>query len=65
MIYEAEKKDQEEKNKIRRYQERRNREDFRDLLIEKIHSNEINHKTKWRNFVHIIKNDERFFNLLG
>jgi pre-mRNA-processing factor 40 len=50
---------------MRRKQERKNREDFRDLLIEKIYSNQLNNKVKWRNFVHQIKDDKRFLNLLN
>jgi hypothetical protein len=45
--------------------ERRNRENFRDLLIEKIYSNELGHKTKYKNFVKLIQGDDRLLNLLG
>lgn len=64
-IKELEKKDYEEKRQIRKATERKQRIQFRELLKEKIISGELTQKTKWHNFVHKIKDDERLLNMLG
>jgi hypothetical protein len=54
-----------QKKDEKRRQERKSREAFQALVKEKYLSREINHKTKWREFVKINKEDERYFNIAG
>lgn len=64
-MYELEKVENDERRKNKRKTERLNRENFRELLRAKIALGEINHKTKWKNFVQTIKDSPEFLNLLG
>lgn len=49
----------------KRRQERKNRENFVQLLEEKIVSREVTQKTKWRDLVKTIKDDPRYLNIVG
>jgi len=64
-MYEMEKAENEERRKNKRKNERNNRESFREMLKSKIAVGEINHKTKWKNFVQTIKDTPEFLNMLG
>ncbi|EGR31934.1 hypothetical protein IMG5_099620 [Ichthyophthirius multifiliis] len=64
-MYELEKQEYEERRKNKRYQERINRENFRELLRNKISQGEIDHKTKWKKFVQQIKDEPAFLNMLA
>ena len=60
------KKDKEEeafKKRQRQIQERMHRQAFRDLLIEKIQSDELTFKTKWRQLLKKNKDDKRVLNM--
>lgn len=62
------KKYKEEKNIIteeKKFIEFRNRERFRDMLKNAVNNFEINAKTKWKDYVHKIQNDDRYYNLVG
>ena len=48
----------------KRQQERLNREAFRELLNEHEAKKTLTYKTKWKNFLQLIKDDERFLNLV-
>lgn len=63
-IIELDRLEHDEKRKVRRFQERKNREAFRELLKEHIERKTLTHKTKWRHFVHVIKDDKRFFEMV-
>jgi len=64
-VLDLDRKEREEKRRIKRLQERKNREAFRELLAEKIENGKLNHKAKWRSFVNSIKDDSRLLNMLG
>lgn len=64
-VTELENKEKAERDWSRKLNEYHNRESFRDYLQNAVDKNEINSKTKWRNFVYQIKNDENYLNLLG
>ncbi len=55
----------EEKRRIRRYHERKNREQFCEMLSEFLKQGMFNIKTKWNRFVSQIKNEPRYLNLMG
>ena len=63
-IIELDRLEYEEKRKGKRHQERKNREAFRDLLKEHIDKSTLTHKTKWRHFVQLIKEDKRLYNMV-
>ena len=63
-ILDLDKKEYDEKRKNRRTQERKNREAFRELLKEYIEQGKLIYKTKWRNFVQLIKDDPRLLNMV-
>jgi pre-mRNA-processing factor 40 len=54
-----------EKDTIKKYQEYKNRENFRTLMSNKIFSIEVNYKTKWKVFVHKIKDTTEYNNFIG
>ncbi len=60
-----EQKEYEEKRRVKRYNERKKREAFRSLLIDYENSNTLIYKTKWKNFVQIIKDDPRFLDMVN
>ena len=60
-----EKLDYEEKKRIRRYHERKNRELYREMLEEKFKLGQFTIKTKWNKFVTGIKDDIRYMNLVS
>ena len=60
-----EKQDYDERKRIRRYRERKNRELFREMLDEHFRQGLFNIKTKWNKYVVLIKNEQRYMNLLG
>ena len=60
-----EKLDYEEKKRIKRYHEKKNRELFRELLDEKFKQSVFTIKTKWNRLVIFIKDDPRYVNLIG
>eukprot|EP01017_Pseudomicrothorax_dubius_P008723 TRINITY_DN12880_c0_g1_i2.p1 TRINITY_DN12880_c0_g1~~TRINITY_DN12880_c0_g1_i2.p1 ORF type:complete len:491 (-),score=154.88 TRINITY_DN12880_c0_g1_i2:124-1596(-) len=64
-IVTLEEKDAAEKRKLRWHTERKNREAFRDLLTEHCRKGSLSHKTKWKNFVHLIVEDIRFLAVVG
>lgn len=49
----------------KKFIEFRNRERFRDMLKNAVNNFEINAKTKWRDYVQKIQNDDRYYNLVG
>jgi len=57
--------DYEEKKRIRRYHERRNRELFRELLEKQFKQGLFTIKTKWNIFVATIKDNPIYTNLVG
>lgn len=57
------KEDETERKRKRLVQERKNREGFRELIREKINSDELTFKTKWRNFVKKSRDDSRLLNM--
>lgn len=59
-----EQKEYEEKRRIKRYNERKKREAFRSLLINYENYNTLIYKTKWKNFVQVIKDDPRFLEMV-
>ncbi|EAR84054.2 FF domain protein (macronuclear) [Tetrahymena thermophila SB210] len=64
IIQDLQKSENDERRKNKRRNERINREKFRELLKQKIAYGEINHKTKWKNFVQTIKDAPEFLNML-
>jgi pre-mRNA-processing factor 40 len=60
-----EKLDYEEKKRIRRYHERKNRELFRELLAESFRQGMFTIKTKWNQYVATVKDEARYLNLVG
>ncbi len=63
-IIELDRQEHENKRKNRRRQERKNRDNFRELLKEQIEKGTLNYKTKWRYFVQTIKDDPRFLDIV-
>jgi len=61
----AEKQDFDEKRRIRRYHERKNREAYRQMLEDKFRLEEFTIKTKWNKMMMILKDDPRYLNILG
>ncbi|KAL4430456.1 hypothetical protein ABPG74_013306 [Tetrahymena malaccensis] len=64
IIQDLQKSENDERRKNKRRNERINREKFRELLKQKIAQGEINHKTKWKNFVQTIRDAPEFLNML-
>ncbi len=64
-ITELENKEKAERDWNKKLNEYRNREYFRDFLQSLVDRNEINSKSKWKNFVNVIKDDSNYINLLG
>lgn len=64
MIFQLEQKEYEEKRKIKRNNERKNREALRTLLQEQENLNVLIYKTKWKDFVQKIKDDPRLINMV-
>jgi pre-mRNA-processing factor 40 len=64
-ITELEEKERQEKDEAKKFMHYRNRENFRELLIEKVNSKEITTETKWKKFVATIKDMAEYTNLLG
>jgi len=64
VILELEAKEHEEKRKQRRQTERRNREAFRQLLAADEAKGRISYKSKWKDYIYQIKDDERFLNMV-
>jgi len=64
LIEELQDSESSEQHKQRLMQERNNRKAFRELLVEKVVSGELHHKSKWRKFVQIIKGEPRFLKML-
>jgi pre-mRNA-processing factor 40 len=64
-IVELELRDKEEKAKTKSYMEFRNRENFRELLIDRVNRGEISTETKWIDFVKKIKDEAEYYNLIG
>jgi len=60
-----ERQESQRKRQERKRKERQNRDAFRALLNEKAASRELNFKTKWADFAKSIKDDDRYYNLLG
>lgn len=63
-IIQLEQKEYEERRKVKRSNERKNREAFRTLLQEKENINVLIYKTKWKDFVQNIKDDSRLINMV-
>ena len=63
-MIELDHQEHENKRRSRRNQERKNREAFRELLKENIEKGNLLHKTKWKHFVHQIKDDQRFLEMV-
>jgi pre-mRNA-processing factor 40 len=57
--------DYDEKKRIRRYHERKSREQFRELLEESFRTRMLTIKHKWNKFVALIKTEPRYLNLVG
>lgn len=56
--------EEETKRRTMKAQERKNRERFRELLHESLANDKIlNFKTKWKHYVHSIKDDERLLHM--
>ena len=64
MIFQLEQKEYEENRKIKRNNERKNREALRTLLQEQENLNVLIYKTKWKDFVQKIKDDPRLINMV-
>lgn len=64
VIIQLEQREYEERRKIKRSNERKNREAFRSLLQEKENINVLIYKTKWKDFVQNIKDDPRLINMV-
>ncbi len=64
-IENKEKIEYDEKRRIRKYNERKNREIFIQMLKDKFESKVISIKTKWNEFFKLIKDDPRFTNFVG
>jgi pre-mRNA-processing factor 40 len=64
-ITDLENKEASEKDLNKKYQEYRNRENFRNLIQAKIKFGEISYKTKWKPFVQKIANIPEYTNLIG
>lgn len=64
-IIELEEKEKKEKDDYKKFIVYRNRENFRELLIEKVNSKEITTETKWKKFVVFLKDTAEYTNLLG
>jgi len=64
VIFQLEQKEYEEKRKIKRNNERKNREALRTLLQEQENLNVLIYKTKWKDFVQKIKDDPRLINMV-
>ena len=64
MIIQLEQKEYEERRKVKRNNERKNREAFRMLLQEQENINVLIYKTKWKDFVQKIKDDPRLVNMV-
>lgn len=64
-IEDIERLDREEKRKIKRFHERKNREQYKELLEESFRARLFTIKTKWNRYVVQIKSDPRYVNLVG
>ena len=61
----AERAEQVTRKREKRRQERINREQFRALLDEKYAAVQLTHKTKWKEFAARVKDDHRYFSMVG
>ena len=65
VIIQLEQKECEERRKVKRSNERKNRGTFRALLQEKENINVLIYKTKWKDFVQNIKDDNRLLQMVN
>lgn len=63
-ILDIDRKERDDKRRLRKLRERKNREAFRDLLNEYTNNGKLTHKTKWRKFVEVIQDDPRLLNMV-
>ena len=57
-------KERNEKRKEIKKNERHNRENFKKLLDDHKITGTLTYKTKWKNFIELVKNDERLLNMV-
>ena len=64
-ITELEMKEKEDRENSKKFMEYKNRENFRELLMEKVNSGELTFETKWKTFAESIKDTAEYSNLIG